>query len=151
MKISIKEMPESEFEKLKIPILFEDKSIDRTFGVVSDGKIEYKLGWQSENIKPVIKCINLLLCSIGIDLIFVIFELTTGRVLQKISLDYYFYDTKIYKGAIYVITQLEIIKVGIQDLAIVKIYSLPDYFESIEFNEEILVVKCIGDKVVNIN
>jgi hypothetical protein len=150
MNISIKEISESEFKKLKIPVLFEDELIDRTFGVVSDSKNEYKLGWQSENIKPVIKWINTMLCSIGVDLMFVIFEFTTGRILQKFSLDYYFYDTRITNGAIYVITQLEIIKINIPDLTIAEIYSLPDYFESIEFNEGIVVVKCVGDKVLNI-
>jgi len=150
MNISIKEISESEFKELKIPVLFEDESIDRTFGVVSDGKNEYKLGWQSENIKPVIKWVNTLLCSIGVDLIFVIFEFTSGKILQKLSLDYYFYDTRISNGAIYVITQLEIIKINITDIAIVETYSLPDYFESIEFNEGVVVVKCVGDEVVNI-
>ncbi|HWV71201.1 MAG TPA: hypothetical protein VN040_05780, partial [Pseudosphingobacterium sp.] len=105
METSIKEISESEFKELNIPVLFEDKLTDRAFGVVSDGKNEYKLGWQSQNIKPVTKWINLVLCSIGIDLTFVIFEYTTGKILQKLSLDYYFFDTKISDGAIYVITQ----------------------------------------------
>lgn len=145
----MKEIPESEFKELKIPVLFEDASIDRTFGVVSDGKNEYKIGWQSEIIKPVIRPINKVRCSIGIDLMFVIFEFTSGRILVKLSLDYFFYDTRIFSGAVYVITQLEIIKISITDLTIVGTYSLPDYFESIEINEG-LVVKCVGDKVLNI-
>lgn len=150
MEISINEISESEFKKLEIPVLFEDESIDRIFGVISDGKNEYKLGWQSENIKPVIKWINTILCSIGVDLVFVIFEFNTGRILYKLSLDYYFYDTRIYNGAIYVITQLEIIKIRTTDLTIAETYSLPDYFESIEFEEGILIVRCIGNEVVNI-
>lgn len=150
MNIVIKEISEPEFKELKIPVLFEDASIDRTFGVISDGKNEYKLGWQSENIKPVIKWVNTILCSIGVDLMFVMFEFTSGRILQKFSLDYYFYDTRIYNGAIYVITQLEIIKINIAELVIVENYSLPDYFESIEFNEGAVVVKCVGDEIVNI-
>lgn len=150
MNISIKEISESEFKELRIPVLFEDESIDRTFGVVSDGKNEYKLGWQSENIKPVIKWVNTVFCSIGIDLMFVIFEITSGRILLKLSLDYYFYDTRISNGAIYVITQLEIIKINIADFAIVETYALPDYFESIEFKEGVVVVKCVGDEEVNI-
>jgi hypothetical protein len=150
MNIELTEISDSVFKKLDIPTLFEDKLTDRTFGVVSDGKNEYKLGWQSENVKPVMKWINTLLCSIGVDLVFVIFEFTTGRVLQKLSLDYFFYDTKIYNGFIYVITELEIIKINIVNLAIVEIYSLPDYFKSIEFNERNIVVKCVGDEVVKI-
>jgi hypothetical protein len=150
MEISIKEISETAFKKLNIPVLFEDESIDRTFGVISDGKNEYKLGWQSENIRPVIKWINIELCSIGIDLRFIIFEFTAGRILQELFLSYYFFDTRISKGAIYVITQLEIIKINIKTLTIVETYSLPDCFESIEFNEGIVMVKCMGDEIVNI-
>jgi hypothetical protein len=150
MKIELNEISESDFKKLDIPTLFEDKLEDRTFGVVSDGRNQYKLGWQSENVKPEIKWISTVLCSIGVDLVFVIFEFTTGRVSKVLSLDYFFYDTKIYNGFIYVITELEIIKVNIKDLEVVETYSLPDYFESIEFNEGNIVVKCVGDEVVNI-
>lgn len=150
MKTSIKKISESEFKKLSVPVLFQDESMDRTFGVVSDGKNEYKLGWQSENIEPVIKWVDTLLCSIGIDLMFVIFEFTTGKILRKLSLDYFFYNTRMFNGALYVITQLEIIKINITDLATVNTYSLPDYFESIEFNEGTVVVKCVDDEVINI-
>jgi hypothetical protein len=150
MNIELTDISDSDFKNLDIPTLFEDKHTDRTFGVLSDGRNEYKLGWQSDNIKPVIKWINTLLCSIGIDLVFVIFEFTTGRVLLKLSLDYFFYDTKIYNEFIYVITELEIIKINITNLAVVEIYSLPDCFESIEFNERNIMVICVGNEVVKI-
>ncbi len=150
MNISIKEISELEFKKLNIPVLFEDESMDRAFGVISDGKNEYKLGWQSDNIKPIIKWINTVLYSIGIDLTFVLFEFNTGRILQKLSLNYFFYDTEIYNESLYVITELEIVKINITDLAIVETFSLPNFFESIEFNEGIVAVKCVGDEVINI-
>ena len=60
MNIELTEISESDFKKLDLPTLFEDKLTDRTFGVVSDGKNKYKLGWQSENIKPVVKWINVI-------------------------------------------------------------------------------------------
>lgn len=144
------EISESDFNKSDLPTLFEDKLLDRSFGLISDGINGYKLGWQSEIVKPVIKWINNGLCSIGIDLVFVIFEFTTGKILQTLSLAYFFYNTKTYNGFIYVITELEIIKIKIEDLLIVEIYSLPDYFESIDFNEGNIVVKCVSDEVVNI-
>ncbi|GAA0875036.1 hypothetical protein GCM10009118_14440 [Wandonia haliotis] len=150
MNLKLTEISEANFKKLDLPTLFEDKLTDRTFGVVSDGRKEYKLGWLSENIKPVIKWISTELCSIGIDLVFVIFEFTTGRIIKTPSLDYFYYNTEIYNGFIYVITELEIIKINISDLAVVETYSLPDYFESIEFNEVIVVVKCVGDEIVKI-
>ncbi|HPQ22502.1 MAG TPA: hypothetical protein PK147_11650 [Saprospiraceae bacterium] len=66
-------------------------------------------------------------------------------------MDYYFYDTKIFKEAMYVITELEIIKINITDLAIVGTYSLPDYYERIEFNEDLITIKCIDDEIVNLD
>ncbi len=44
MNACIKEISESEFKRLKIPVLFEDELTDRTFGVLSDGKNIFKLG-----------------------------------------------------------------------------------------------------------
>ena len=150
MNIELTEISDFDFNNLDIPTLFVDKLTDRTFGVLSVGSNEYKLGWQSDNIKPVIKRINTLQYSIGIDLVFMIFDFTTCEVLLKLSLDYFFYDTKIYNEFIYVITELEIIKINIANLTVVEIYSLPDYFESIEFNERYIIVKCIGDEFVKI-
>ncbi len=51
----------------------------------------------------------------------------------------------------YVITELEIIKINITDLAIVGTYSLPDYYERIEFNEDLITIKCIDDEIVNLD
>ena len=68
---------------MDISVLFEDELTDRNFAVVSGNGREYKLGWQSDDIQPVIKWINTELCAIGMDLTFVVFEFTTGRIIQK--------------------------------------------------------------------
>jgi hypothetical protein len=148
MEVFIRKISKSEFKGLDIPVLFEDELLDRTFGVASDGKNQYKLGWQSELITPVLTYISALHCSIGIDLNFAIFEFATGKILQKLSLDYYFFDTQIFNDALYIITQLEIIKIDIADLVIIETYSLPDFFDSIEFNHGVVAVKCIDNEVI---
>jgi len=150
MKVNIKELTESDFNKLKLPILFEDKLSDRVFGLVSNGVNEYKLSWQSMISKPKINVIDDFRCSIGIDLVFIIFEFQTGEIPMKLSLDYFFYDATIYNEFLYVITELEIIKISSTDLVIAQIYPLPDYFESIEFNEGTIVARCVGGEVVSI-
>lgn len=150
MQVSIKEISESDFNKLELPVLFEDNLTDRIFGIVSNGINKYKLSWQSTVSKPKITVIDDFRCSIGIDIVFVIFEFLTGEILIKLSLEYFFYNTESHNGFLYVITELEIIKINTTDLAIVETYALPDYFESIEFNEGIIVVKCVNDEVVNI-
>lgn len=150
MRINIREISKSDFNNLQLPVLFEDKLTDRVFCVISNGVNEYKFGWQSTLIKPRIRFINNNYCSIGIDLIFIIFDFNTGIILKKFSLDYYFYDTKIFNEFLYVITQLEIFKINTKALLVVETFALPDYFESIEFNERVISVKCIDGEVVNI-
>jgi len=150
MNVEIREISESDFNNLELPILFEDILTDRVFGVISNGVNEYKLSWQSTISKPKIVVIDNFRCSIGIDLVFVIFEFLTGKILLQLSLDYFFYEVKTYKQFLYVITELEIIKINTKDLLVVEAFALPDYFESIEFNEGIIVVKCVDDEAVNI-
>jgi hypothetical protein len=144
----INEISESDYKNLDLPTLFEDKLTDRKFGLFSKGESKYKFGWQSETIKPNIIFINNSCCSIGVDLIFIIFEIRTGKVLVKIPLDYYYFDTKIYNNFLYVITELEIIKISIDGLKVIDTYSLPDYFESIEFYNDKIIVKCVNDEVI---
>lgn len=151
MKIQLDEISESEFINLNLPVLFEDKLTDRVFGIISNGVKKYKFGWQSTTIKPVIKFINDNHCSLGVDLTFIVFDFNTGEILQKISLDYYFYDTQIFNGFIYVITQLEIIKINILDMTIVKTFDLPDYFESFNPKEKNIVVECLGGEIILID
>lgn len=148
MQVSIKEISESDFNNLELPVLFEDKLTDRVFGIISNGVNEYKLSWQSTVSKPKITVIDNFRYSIGIDLVFVIFEFLTGKILLQLSLDYFFYDTRIYNEFLYVITELEIIKVNTKDLLVVETFALPDYFESIEFNEKTILVKCVSDELV---
>ncbi|WP_026706157.1 hypothetical protein [Flavobacterium soli] len=150
MNIDTKEISESEYNYLQLPVLFEDKLTDRVFGLFSNGINEYKFGWQSTIIKPHIDFIDSSRCLIGIDLNFIIFEITTGEIFLKLSLDYFYYDTKINKDLLYVITELEIIKLSIIDFRIIQIYSLPDFFESIEFYDERIVIKCVNDEIINI-
>ena len=135
---------------MKYPVLFENKLTDRVFGIISNGINEYKFSWQSTIIKPKVIDVDDFRCSISIDLVFLIFEFLTGKILLQLTLDYFFYDTKIYNGFIYVITELEIIKISTKDLLVIERFALPDYFENIEFNEEIILVKCVGDEIVNI-
>jgi hypothetical protein len=150
MNIELTEISESNFQELNLPILFEDKLIDRMFGVLSNGKNKYKIGWQSTDIKPTITIVINTLCSIGIDLTFVIFDFDKGEIHLKLFLDYYFYNTIMYNGFIYVITQLEIIKINISDLTVATTCALPDFFESIHFDKGSVIVRCVDNEIISI-
>lgn len=149
MKINIKEVSESDFERLDLPVLFGDKS-DRSFGsIFVQGEELYKISWNSTLIKPNILVINEVIC-IGIDLIFIIFDFDKKNILLQLNLDYFLYDVKIYNEYLYVITELEIIKLNISNFEICKKYDLPDYFNDIEFQEDDILITCINGEVVNI-
>jgi hypothetical protein len=150
MNKNINEISELEYNNLEFPVLFEDKLTDKKFGLFIMGEKKYKFGWQSETIDPKIIFIDIYRCSIGVDLIFIIFEILTGKILIKISLDYFYYETKIYNNFLYVVTELEIIKITIDGLDVVDNYSLPDYFGSIEFSEDEIIVHCVNDEAIKI-
>lgn len=150
MDVEIREVSKVDFIRLDIPILFEDQLTDRAFGVVSNGMSEYKIGWSSEGIKPSIAMINSTFCAIGIDLIFVIFNFNNGEVVLKLLLDYFFYGIKMHNNILYLITELEIIKIEISDLKVIRTYALPSYFKDIEFREGFVVVKCLDNDIVSI-
>src|SRR5690606_26705428 len=104
------------------------------FGTVLLGLKRYKLAWPSSLISPVVLQIDTFLYCIGVDLIFLIFDSNREKAILRFSLDYFFYDVKIYEDNIYVITELEILEVCMTDFMICKKYALPDYFDSIEFD-----------------
>lgn len=149
MKIDFKEISELDFERLDSPVLFGDKS-DRSFGsILIQGQELYKISWNTTLIKPNILVINKVVC-IGIDLTFVIFDFDKKNILLELNLDYFFYDVKIHNEYLYVITELEIIKLNISNFEICKKYDLPDYFSDIEFQEDNIMIRCITDKIVYI-
>ncbi len=148
MKIDFKELSELDFEQLDLPVLFGDKS-DRSFGsiLIQEQKL-YKISWNSTLIKPNILVINKVIC-IGIDLIFIIFNFEKKNILLQLNLDYFFYDVKIYNEYLYVITELEIIKLNISNFEICQKYDLPDYYNDIEFQEDDILISCVNGEVVN--
>lgn len=150
MEVYIEEVSEIFYNELKLPVLFEDKLTNRTFGIISSGKNQYKCGWQSTISKPKVKIINDLWCFIGIDLIFVVFETSTGKVLTKLSLDYFFYDIKIFNGFVYVITELEIIKISTTNLKESERYALTDFFESLDFLLDSIIVKTVDGNIMEL-
>ncbi|MCX6317426.1 MAG: hypothetical protein NTW29_09065 [Bacteroidetes bacterium] len=150
LEVSINKISEFDYTNLDIPFLFEDRFADRSFALVICNSFKFKIGWQSDIVEPEINIFNSSLFTIGIDLNFVIIESASGRILKKLSLNYYFIETRAFGGAILLITQLEIFRINISDLTIEESYYLPDFFESIELYETVFFVKCIGGEIVKL-
>jgi hypothetical protein len=148
MSIIIKEITENEFHLVEYPIIFSDGHSDRKFGLISNGKYSYKFAWRSDLISPVIVELTTWIYCLGIDQNFVIINFKSNAILLDLKLTYFFYDIKINGNFIYVITELEIIKIAKTTFIVEKIYDLPDMFQEIEFNNQEAKIKCFGDNIV---
>jgi len=150
MSITIKKIPEAEFKALNCPVLFADEWRDRAFGVILAGENTYKFGWPTETQSPVVKWIDTLTCSFGVDLDFVIIDSPGGNVLHKMHLDYWLYDIQLFDAFLYVITEIEIIKMNTKDNSIIETYSLPDIYKNMEPSGSGFLVECLDGEVVRI-
>ena len=146
----IEKISKQQYDKLDFPILFESIE-DRSFAILSNEKYSYKLGWRSTEIDPTIKEINDSIYAIGIDLIFIILDFHTRKILQNIFLESFFYDVKIHNKKIYIITELEIYKISNIDYQVINIYQLPDIFEDIYFEYDKIKVKCMDLNWIDLN
>jgi hypothetical protein len=150
MSIDIREISESEYQKLNVPVLFEDELTNRTFATASDGRHVVKFGWQSTMIKPMAIKVRDNIYGIGIDLNFAIVDFDDGKIRLQLSLDHFFYDVVTKKKFVIIITELEVIQVGVDDLEVIKKYELPDYFKELKFTEQGITITCIGSETIDI-
>lgn len=148
--ISLKRISHEEFLKHNVPLLFKNQLTNRVYGILSNGKVGYKLGWQSDLISPIIKQLFENQYAVGIDLNFVIFDFLKKKLFLNLDLSYFFLDIKLHRGFVLVITELEIYKIAIEDYEVLTIVSLPDYFESIQFKEDIISVTCTNSQQLKI-
>ena len=148
----IKRISKTAFRKLNSYELFkEDKeAANNSFAVISESTNCFKIAWNSD-IEPMLIEIDANIYGIGIDQHFSIVDLNCNSVLLNINLFYNFFVTKLQGEWIYLITELEIIKISKLDFKIVKNYALPDYFEGIEFLDGQVIVKCSGNEIVILN
>jgi len=147
----INKITKEEFENLKTPILFTEKNAEanNNLASISNGINGFRIAWNSD-INPILLLVSRNIYAIGIDQHFAVVDFESQAVLLNIDLFYNFYDIKIFSGFIYVITELEIIKINLLSYTLVETYPLPDYFENIEFNDRGIEVKCLGGEIVTI-
>lgn len=151
MKIKFEEVTECKYVNDDSVMLFEDEIMNRKFGIISTVGAQYKFGWHSTIVKPVIDLIKEEYCSIGIDLKFVVFNINSGKVLLNLNLDFWFYESFIFNQYLFIITELEIVKVDIKSYGIAKTYLLPDIFEQYKIDQNRIVIKCVNDDIVYID
>lgn len=150
MEVNFTEISKSEYHELELPSLFTNSLCNLFFGVISINEHRFKLGWQSSEVKPSLKIVNNSICILGIDLNLVIYDIINNQIVENLLLDYFFYAIEVNHKFIYVISELEIIKIDISNLNVKEKFQLPDFFESIEFLEDYTIINCIGQEIIKI-
>ena len=147
--MNLKEISEIDYNSSDLPILFEDKRIDRVFGIISNDKHSFRLAWQSTIVKPILKEVDKEIYAIGIDRKFVLFDLKLVKIIAKIELNYFFYDLVIYDNFILVVTELEIFIINKLNYQVVKDLPLPDIYSKMEISEQNMKFICIDGSEVD--
>lgn len=137
---------EKHFSQLNINrIPYDDTYSQDSFYLIID-ETKYpilKFSSQSQFVKPILLSINNQYYALGIDLVFCIFD-NKGCLKLSLVLDFFFIDTKVNESFIYVLTELEIIKISIDDFIVRQIISLPDVLEDITFSDNLIKIKYFG-------
>ena len=139
---------EEKFNRSAFTELFNDKLTSRCWGTITNGVNGFKFGWQSDLLEPLITEADTNIYTIGIDQNFVIADLNKGKVLLSLNLTYNFFTTVLFKGNIFVCTELEIIQVTQNDFKILSSYPLPDFFEELILSDDSIKVKCFEQDLI---
>lgn len=151
MRVAMSHIPKDEFYSLRLPVVFNDKSTSRSFGVIAiAGKPCFKMAWQSDLVEPVITEIRNDVVSIGIDQNLAIVNFTTNAILLNVELTYNFLTTEVLNERILMATELEVLEINSTSFEILHTYLLPDLFEEFVFENGTAEVRCAGNIVVNI-
>ncbi|HEY5751394.1 MAG TPA: hypothetical protein VIU12_35290 [Chryseolinea sp.] len=152
MQVELIEVEKEDFANVDCEILFANVLADRKHVMLSKGEDpKYKFTWQSDLIKPELTEIADDVFSIGIDLNFAIVNIETRNVLLNVSLDSFFYYTTTLGDSIYVIAEVEIMKIDKHSYVIIHRYGLPDIFEEMKVVNDRIEVKCFGEQTVYID
>jgi hypothetical protein len=150
MNVKLHSITKEEFENDKSPILFGDNITNNRYALFEGQTHHFRLAWYSELVKPDIFEINQLVYAIGIDQHFAIVNFSTHHVILTLTLSYNFLTTKSFGNWIFVITELEIIRIDKNNLRVVEENALPDLFESMFFKQNEIEVKCAENIIITI-
>jgi len=151
MDSMLQQITENDFLESNALTLFSEYKTSRNFGIFTFNNNSYKLSWQSDVSKPIITQITDNIYSIGIDLNFAIIDFKSNQILLNLDFFSFYYYTKLLDNFIYIVTELEIIKVDTMNFKVVKIISLPDIFREMTVLDDKIVIQCFDDRIVEIS
>lgn len=151
MDSMLQQITENDFLESNALILFSEYKTSRNFGIFSFNDNSYKLSWQSDVSKPIITQITDNIYSIGIDLNFAIVDFKSNKILLNLDFFSFYYYTKLLDNFIYIVTELEIIKVDTMNFKVVEIIALPDIFREMTVLDDKIIIQCFDDRIVEIS
>jgi hypothetical protein len=150
MAVSLIKLTRTEYYSFNNLALFDDNLNSRCYGVITDGQNDFRLAWQSDLIEPILTQVEANVFSIGIDQDFAVVDFSKNIVLFRLRLIYNFIFTQLFKASIFVITELEIIKIDTANYKISNEYALPESFEDIITLKDSLKILCAEGKYIEI-
>lgn len=118
------------------------------FGIIDCGSHVFKLAWDSEHVHPEIFFDGKEICGVGIDLSYAIFNVKSGVVVKRFEFDTYFARAIGVDDSLFIFCETEAIRLHTSDWKIIGEYGFPDVFESVDGEEERLVVNCMDGREV---
>jgi hypothetical protein len=147
MKIHL--INKAEYDRLDCQILFENKQADRCYAKISNRNGNYfKFGWQSDLLNPQIIEIDYSIYAIGIDLDFIIINMSKHKIISHLILSNFFYDIKLFGNDICIATELEVIIMDKAHYKIKDTIPLTDFYSNMSFNDNFLIIDTIDNNSI---
>lgn len=148
--LNLKKVSLVEFEHDSSPILFGSIAKDRVFSILTIKNKSYKLSWQSELVEPVVKIQDDSICMVGVDLNFAIFNFHTSEIFLNLQLEYFFCTIKFHGNSMYIITEMEVIKIDVMSFDIIDRIILPDLFMKFYIDNGNSIIECFGGELITL-
>lgn len=148
--VILKHISESDFLSSEKIVVFDDSTYNRCFCEILIDERGFKLGWNSDLMQPMVLCLSLETYVVGIDEYFAIVNFKTLEIIKKIKLDYNFIKVLLYQEYLFVITELEIIKLKNEDYTIENTFLLNDIFDSFKIDNNDILIETFDGNITRI-
>lgn len=117
------------------------------FGIVDINGKKIGLSWATINPPEILEFADFQIIAIGHGTAFILVSVLDCEVLMKFGLDYDLVMIEKYNYYIFVVTELNVICINLNNKSIFKIVNLPEIADKIEFQDQELIVYCIDGTI----
>lgn len=145
--IVVNKISKLNFENSSNILIFKDDNYNRCFGEIVLNDKGFKLGWNSDLLTPNILCLSIGIYAIGIDTNIAIINFNNMKILKLFQLSYNFCDFLLYQEHLYIISELEIIKVKNEDYSVINYFHLVDIYTKYIINDNKVFIKSMDNSL----